>query len=67
VSQPLGPCPGCTIGASGTAILAPSLTLSIPCNTNLLGGLAAVQAFEFANGPCLGQISLSDTVDIQVQ
>ena len=66
-NQPIGPCPGCRIGVSGNSELIGQLSISIPCLPALVGGTASVQAFEFATGPCLGQLRLSNTIDITVQ
>lgn len=67
VNQAIGPCPGCRIGVSGTTELIGQLSLNIPCLPALVGGTASVQAFEFSTGPCLGQLRLSNTIDITVR
>jgi hypothetical protein len=69
VSAPMAPCPGCTIGASGDTLLGASMTITIPLDLGLIGAVLAVQGFAFdpLGGPCLGQIHLSDAIDIVVQ
>lgn len=67
-ATPIGPCPGCTIGVAGVNVIGGSINLQIPLNTVFVGATFAVQGFQFAgSGPCLGAISLSDTVDMTVR
>jgi hypothetical protein len=68
VSAPLGICPGCTQGVNGNSILVGQLTVNIPWNAALVGGVFAFQGYEFTvGGPCLGQLKLSDTCDVTVR
>lgn len=67
VTTPLAFCPGCTQGASGTSVLGSTATVAIPANLVFRGTTIALQGFDFAQGPCLGQIRLSDTVEVIVQ
>jgi hypothetical protein len=69
IGTPVGGCPGCTLGASGATLLGTTLTIAIPFDVGLIGAPLSVQGFGFdpAGGPCLGQLHLSDTVDIVVQ
>lgn len=64
---PLGPCPSCLLGVNGSALLANPLQFTIPADVAFVGVNLAVQGFTFGGGPCLGQISVSDTIDIAVQ
>jgi len=63
-NAPLGPCPGCTIGVSGDAVFGTDLQVEIPADPSFLGLPLACQAWSFAAGPCLGTVSLSDTLDL---
>lgn len=67
VSVPIPICAGCTLGADGIAVIGNPYVLAIPLNTAFVGGTVAFQGFTFATGPCLGQIALSDTVDVTVR
>lgn len=66
-------CPpaSCALGAALTVVLpGPSLTLAIPCASNLVGATLAVQGAAFpTSGVCagLGQLVTSDTVDITIR
>jgi hypothetical protein len=68
-SQPLGICPGCIQGVQGSSILGTDLTVTVPCRIGLVGTTMAVQGFRFdpSGGPCLGQIDISDTIDLTIQ
>lgn len=66
----LPPCPGCQVGvANGATLTGNPQNIYLPCQLGaLVGGVFAVQGFDFGPpGPCLGQIRLSDTVDIGIQ
>ncbi|HLQ39147.1 MAG TPA: hypothetical protein VK348_15160, partial [Planctomycetota bacterium] len=67
ISQPLGFCPGCTQGVSGSAVLGAQLSIPVPLNPAMVGSVIAFQGFDFGNGPCLGQIALSNTADVEVR
>lgn len=62
-------CPGCLLGANGTTLFATSLPLAIPFDTSFVGMPFAVQGFQLvpSGQPCLGQIALSNTIDMQIQ
>lgn len=64
---PIAPCPSCQLGVNGSALLANPLPFVIPGNVAFVGVNLAVQGFTFGGGPCLGQLSVSDTIDIVVQ
>ncbi len=66
-SQPIGACPGCLLGVQGDTVIVDPVTIYIPNNPYLVGLTFALQAFQFGNGPCLGAVSLSDTLDITVR
>lgn len=59
-------CPGCVLGVDGDSILGTSYTLTLPANAAFAGITLAVQGWTFAGGPCLGSVSLSDTVDLTI-
>jgi len=63
-SIPLGQCPGCTIGVNGNASFGTDLQVEIPSDPSYVGLQFACQGFSFAAGPCLGTVSLSDTLDL---
>jgi hypothetical protein len=63
-SAPLGPCPSCTIGVNGGSSIGPELQVQVPADPSFLGLPLACQAFSFDAGPCLGTVSLSDTLDL---
>jgi hypothetical protein len=67
VSLPIGPCPGCTLGADGSLLLGGTLQFDLPLQPALIGAGLSVQGFEWNAGPCLGHISLSNTYDLIVQ
>jgi hypothetical protein len=68
IATPIGACPGCYLGVvNGTLLLGPSYSLAIPNDPLFIGFQYAVQGVELAPvGPCLGQIHLSDTIDVTV-
>ena len=66
-AQPIGPCPGCTLGVQGDLVLLDPLTIQVPNEPTLVGLTFAMQGFEFGSGTCLGAISLSDTLDFTVR
>jgi len=65
-SQPIGPCPGCTLGASGVLVAGASYALDIPNRTSLLDLQFAVQGLGLGAGPCLNAALFSDTLDVRV-
>lgn len=66
-NNPLAICPGCTAGVQGSSVLGTTLALDIPPAAALVGVTVSTQGFTFGGGPCLGQISLSDTLDVRIQ
>jgi hypothetical protein len=67
-SIPIGPCPGCVLGANGSAVAGNLYTLSLPPQPAFVGLTLSVQGFVFAaTGPCFGQIRISDTADLTIQ
>jgi hypothetical protein len=73
-TTPLAACPSCTLGVNGGTnpgvqlAGGKQLTLHVPLDVTLVGVVFAVQGFMFAPGqPCLSQLGLSDTVDLQIQ
>jgi hypothetical protein len=66
-SLPLGICPGCTLGVQGDIVAVDPITITIPHEPGLVGVTFALQSFQFGIGPCLGAISLGDTIDITVR
>lgn len=69
VSVPVGLCPGCTQGVSGSTMLGTTLSIAIPASPGLVGLTLAVQAFHFSpqSGTCLGQLELGNTYDFAVR
>lgn len=70
VDRPLAPlCNGCTIGVAGIAIINNLYSLTVPNDPGLIGAQLSVQGFMLttAGAPCLGQVHLSDTIDVLVQ
>lgn len=69
VSVPIGPCPGCTQGANGIALVGSLLNVAVPANTALVGSVFAFQGVRYdpALGPCLGALAFSDTLDVAVR
>lgn len=65
-NNPVGICAGCTAGVQGSSLLGAQLAFDIPPDPNFVGVTVSTQGFTFGGGPCLGQISLSDTVDITI-
>ncbi|MFO1052700.1 MAG: hypothetical protein U1F36_10845 [Planctomycetota bacterium] len=63
----LAACPGCTLGADGTAFQITSLQLTIPCNAALVGTTVAFQGFDTVSPSCLGLVRLSDTLDLRMR
>lgn len=59
-------CPGCTLGVDG-ATARSFLSLTIACDPALVGVTLAFQAYDLGVGPCLGSVSLSDTLDVCVR
>lgn len=67
ISVALAACPGCTLGADGTAYQTATLHLTIPCNAALVGGVVAFQGFDTVSPSCLGLVRLSDTLDLRMR
>jgi len=67
-SIPIAPCPGCVLGADGSSVIGNLYSLYLPLDPSFAGVTVSVQGFVFAaTGPCLGQIRISDTVDVTIQ
>lgn len=68
VSVVLGFCPSCTLGVDGFLWNGDSFTLFVPLSPAVVGFTFSAQGFELApsGAPCLGQISLTDTVDVTI-
>lgn len=68
-SLPIFACPGCTQGAQGPLFVGPSLSVNIPRDFGLLGVTVSFQGFDLvpSGAPCIGQIHLSDTLDMTVR
>lgn len=64
----LGFCPACTLGVDGFLWNGDSFTLFVPLSPAVVGFTFSAQGFELApaGAPCLGQISLTDTVDVTI-
>ena len=64
----IGFCPACTLGVDGFLWNGDSFTLSVPLSPAVVGFTFSAQGFELApaGAPCLGQISLTDTVDVTI-
>ncbi len=62
-SAPIGVCPGCTLGVNGSSFVGDFLNVDIPVDPTFVGLTLACQAFSFQSGPCLGSVSLDDTID----
>jgi hypothetical protein len=60
--------PGVTLGVDGFLWNGDSFTLSVPLSPAVVGFTFSAQGFELApaGAPCLGQISLTDTVDVTI-
>lgn len=57
----------CTLGVNGTLIVTNPLHVDIPSQVSLVGAAFSVQGFTFEAGPCLGSVSVSDTIDFTLQ
>jgi hypothetical protein len=66
-SAPIGPCPGCTLGVAGSAVLGDFLRIEVPADPTFVGVTVSSQSFSFVQGPCLGTISLDETIDVQLR
>jgi hypothetical protein len=62
-SQQTPACPGCILGVNGIAVMANPYSLQLPAHAAYVGVTLSAQGFTFASGPCLGSVSISDTVD----
>jgi hypothetical protein len=70
ISAPVGPCPGCTLGVDGFLSVGPFYTVNVPNDAALVGAQFSAQGFTFqpigTGAPCIGQIQLSDTIDVTI-
>jgi hypothetical protein len=60
-------CPGCVQGAQGNTVLGNQYALTMPTNGAFVGLTLSFQGFAIGTGPCLAQVSLSDTVDATIR
>ncbi|MEO6596397.1 MAG: hypothetical protein ABIP94_16730 [Planctomycetota bacterium] len=69
INAPVGPCPGCTLGVDGFLSVGQFWSLSVPFSLSVIGAQFSAQGFVFqpSGAPCIGQIQLSNTIDVQVQ
>jgi hypothetical protein len=67
-SNPVGPCPGCTLGVDGFLAVGSGYVVVVPTDTALLGAQFSAQGFVFQNSgaPCINQIQLTDTIDVTI-
>ena len=68
VSNPVGPCPGCTLGVDGFLAVGAGYVVNVPNDPAMVGQQFSAQGFvfQFSGAPCIGQISLSDTIDVTI-
>ncbi|MFO1050698.1 MAG: hypothetical protein U1F36_00620 [Planctomycetota bacterium] len=64
---PIPGCNGCRLGVYGDAYTTTALSFDIPCSYHLMGGIVSFQAFALGGGTCLGNLGLSDTLDVIVR
>lgn len=71
VDLPVGPCPGCRQGVSGSVVLGAATQWTVPRNAAFVGITVAFQGFQFVpsgqSGACLGQVNLTNTLDATVR
>jgi hypothetical protein len=67
-SAPIAPCPGCTLGVNGFTTVGASYVVVVPNDPSLVGARFSAQGFVFqpSGAPCLGQIQLSNTIDVTI-
>lgn len=56
-------CPTCVLGVNGSSVMGTVYPFVLPGDPGFAGLNLSVQGFTFAAGPCLGSVSLSDTID----
>lgn len=56
-------CPTCVLGVNGSSVMGTGYAFALPGDPGFVGLNLSVQGFTFAAGPCLGSVSLSDTID----
>lgn len=66
-SQPIPGCPGCLQGVFGNTQFGNQVSVAVPTGAAFVGVTFAFQAFDLAGGPCLGQIAVSDTIDVTIR
>ncbi len=68
ISAPVGPCPGCTLGVDGFLNIGPTYAVAVPNDPLFVGATFSAQGFVFqpSGAPCIGQIQLSDTIDVTI-
>lgn len=66
-SAPVPGCAGCVQGVQGNALLVGGYVMNMPVNGAYIGMTVSFQGFAFGSGPCLGQVSLTDTVDATIR
>lgn len=67
LARPIPGCPGCLLGSDGSTLLGLGFAVTVPAAPSFVGVTFAVQGFDFAAGPCLGQITISDTIDFTIR
>lgn len=60
-------CGSCVQGAQGNTLLTNQYAMVMPMNAAFIGLTLSFQGFAIDVGPCLGQVSLSDTVDATIR
>lgn len=60
-------CPGCVQGVQGNVVIGNQYALTMPLNGAFVGLTLSFQGFAIGTGPCLAQVSLSDTVDATIR
>lgn len=68
LSVVIGFCPACTLGVDGFLWGGDSFMLAVPLSPAVVGFTFSANGFELApaGAPCLGQISLTDTIDVTI-
>jgi hypothetical protein len=66
---PIAGCPGCTLGTFGQYQAGTTLTLTVPCDAALVGGVLSFQGLDIVatGGACLSQFVLGNTLDVRLR
>lgn len=67
VNLPVPGCAGCLQGVQGFMLIGSQVVVQIPANGAFVGMTVSFQAFDLGVGPCLAQVSLSDTIDATIR